>query len=144
MARCRDGHPCQVANAAAPLRVCWRNQRRDHAFCPWGPDVIHLPPSVECSRGTRRACLPAGSSPFVSDASIAQPRRPEDVNRPAARPHRVRNTALFLRGSFPISLVEVLVFSTSPKLAKSPRFLRTTQEHRSEPTLCENSSLYSC
>jgi hypothetical protein len=36
----------------------------------------------------------------VSDASIAQPRRPEDVNRPAARPHRVRNTALFPEGKF--------------------------------------------
>jgi hypothetical protein len=57
----------------------------------------------------------------VSDASIAQPRRPEDVNWPAARPRRVRNTALFLRGSFSISLVEVPVFSTSPKLAKSPQ-----------------------
>src|SRR5262245_18308007 len=128
MARCRDGHPCQVAHAAAPLRVCWRNQRRDHASCPWGPDVIHLPPSVDRSCGTSRACLPAGSSPFVSDASIAQPTRPEDTNRPAAHPHRVRNTARFLRGNFSMSLVELLVFSTSPKLAKSPCHLAKSQE----------------
>src|SRR3954451_9052969 len=55
----RDGHPRQVAHPTMPRRVCWRNHRRDHTLCPWGPDIIPVPPSGSRSRVTMIACLPS-------------------------------------------------------------------------------------
>jgi hypothetical protein len=61
--------------------------------------------------------MPFGSWPVLVKRGCLE------VSHPFPLHERAKKTALLLRGSFSISLVEVPVLSTSPKLAKSPSWL---------------------
>src|SRR5881296_3898945 len=60
-ARCREGHPCHIAQPATPHRVRCRKRRRDENLWPWRLDVMPLPPSTCADSGTGTACLPTRS-----------------------------------------------------------------------------------
>lgn len=61
-----------------------------------------------------------------------------EVSLPVPVQRKVGKSAPFLRESSSIRCVEIPALSTSPKVAKSPRFQRTARKHPSEPTCGEN------